>query len=288
MRGNVAQTMDAGFGESAGRLVDAFSPDNPPVKAVKSPLRYPGGKSRAAGMILNILPGTLDSLASPFIGGGSVELALASRGARVYGYDAFPPLALFWQRVISEPAAMGREARKYHPLSKEDFYALQGRMKRGEMSDKQTAVAFFVLNRASFSGTTLSGGMSPGHPRFTESAIERLESFRVKGLSVELAEFHTSIPRHDKDFLYCDPPYANGGALYGRNGDRHLDFDHVRLAKILTARDGWVLSYNDCAAVRDLYSGFTFLPVEWTYGMNGDKQSNETLILSKDLNRFHR
>ena len=55
------------------------------------------------------------------------------------------------------------------------------------------------------------------------------------------------------------------------------------LSKLLSARDGWILSYNDCEIVRDLYAGFSILPASWVYGMSNDKKSNEVLILSKDF-----
>ena len=83
--------------------------------------------------------------------------------------------------------------------------------------------------------------------------------------------------------MYLDPPYANGQYLYGRNGDKHRDFDHSHLSSLLKSRDRWILSYNDCPMIRDLYSGFIFKTVNWTYGMGNDKQSNEILILSKDI-----
>ncbi|WP_406833349.1 DNA adenine methylase [Wolbachia endosymbiont (group A) of Tiphia femorata] len=39
---------------------------------VKSPLRYPGGKSRAISQIINkYIPKGLSTLCSPFIGGGA-------------------------------------------------------------------------------------------------------------------------------------------------------------------------------------------------------------------------
>ena len=250
---------------------------------VKSPLRYPGGKTRAVSTILDMLPRNLDVLASPFFGGGSIELAAASRGIRVHGYDAFKPLVLFWQHLLDAPKQLARAVKKRHPLSRSDFYELQSIMKDGNFNDADTAAIFFVLNRASFSGITLSGGMSPGHPRFTPSAIERLEQFSVAGLSVKLMDFAKSITRHKKHFLYCDPPYANGEALYGNKGDCHLDFDHEKLAEILTSRDRWILSYNDCPLVRDMYTGFPIVGIEWTYGMNNDKKSNEIVILSNDL-----
>lgn len=80
-------------------------------------------------------------------------------------------------------------------------------------NDLNRAAVFFVLNRSSFSGITLSGGMSPGHPRFTESAIQRLREFRAPNLTVDSADFKDTLSRFPNDFLYLDPPYANGERL---------------------------------------------------------------------------
>ena len=279
------QQLPAGF--AGATLPDVrevrLGTDSVAVDIIKSPLRYPGGKSRAVDMILGFLPRGIETLASPFFGGGSVELAAAAKGIRVFGYDLFKPLVLFWQHTLQKPGALANEVKKHYPLGRDEFYLLQKRMRDGQLSDWQLAALFYVLNRSSYSGITLSGGMSPGHPRFTESAIDRLRQFRISGLSVEIADFTDSLPKHENDFLYCDPPYANGEALYGQRGDCHVGFDHVELANILLKREGWILSYNDCAMIRSMYQGHAFHPVEWTYGMNNDKQSNEVLILSKDL-----
>ena len=168
-------------------------------------------------------------------------------------------------------------AHKHHPITRMRFYELQRGY--GKIKEKmKLAAAFYALNRASFSGTTLSGGMSQGHPRFTEKGIDKLADFNVTGFSVEPADFNDSIKAHKDDFMYLDPPYANGGKLYGERGDCHADFDHAGLAKLLRKREGWLLSYNDCEAVRALYEGFNFIPIKWAYGMNKSKASNEVLI----------
>ena len=253
---------------------------------IRSPLRYPGGKSRAVRTVLGMLPPGVKTLASPFFGGGSVELAASAMGIRVHGYDAFEPLAVFWQEALRRPVALAKEVERHFPLAKADFYAMQKTLRTEQLGRQQTAAMFYALNRSSYSGSTLSGGMSPGHGRFTESAIARIRDFRAPNVSVELAEFADSIPRHADDFLYCDPPYAINWGLYGRHGDCHRGFDHAALAKLLTGRDGWVLSYNDCELVRDLYSGFEFVPARWAYGMNIDKKSNEVIILGKDLRKL--
>lgn len=248
----------------------------------RSPLRYPGGKTRAVKELIKCFPPNLDRLCSPFVGGGSLEIALADQGVKVFGYDVFEPLISFWQALLKNPNDLAKRVRKYYPLTKSKFYSLQSKYMGIENNDERAAV-FFVLNRSSFSGTTLSGGMSPDHPRFTESAIERLEQFNIKNLYIEKADFTQSLKKHQKDFLYLDPPYANGEKLYGNRGDTHEHFDHTGLSTILKKRDGWVLSYNDCEQVRGMYRGHNILIPKWAYGMSNDKKSNEVLILSKDF-----
>ena len=260
---------------------DKWKYQSPPTNKVQSPLRYPGGKSRAVKQILNLLPEDMSKLCSPFVGGGSVELALAARGVEVRACDAFLPLVNFWQVLLQDAPSLARRVEEYHPLSKDSFYELQDQHVDIEGCERSAAV-FFVLNRSSFSGTTLSGGMSPGHPRFNDSAITRLKEFKVSNFYVAHADFTESIATHDDYFLYLDPPYCVPSNLYGKRGDCHKNFDHAGLANLLRNRDHWLLSYNDCEQVRDLYSGFRFLPTKWRYGMNASKNSNEVFIVSRD------
>ena len=258
-------------------LLDRF----PNETVIKSPLRYPGGKSRAVKQILNFLPPELDSLCSPFVGGGSVELALAARGVKVRAFDAFVPLVNFWRALLADSSKLAHLVQQYYPMDKKTFYELQKRHVEIEDTD-ESAATFFALNRCSFSGTTLSGGMSPGHPRFTEKGISNLASFTVDGFTVDQADFKHSIACHKSDFLYLDPPYCISSNLYGARGDHHRDFDHQALAELLYKRDNWLLSYNDCETVRELYGDFRIMSPKWTYGMNASKKSNEVLIFSRD------
>jgi len=251
----------------------------------RSVLRYPGGKSRALKTLLTYFPADIGSLCSPFLGGGSVELACAARGIRVSAYDIFTPLAEFWQIVQIQPEALAGEVRKYFPLSKEQFYALQSEQEEFSTA-LERAAAFYVLNRASYSGSTLSGGMSPGHPRFTESSIRRLAQFHNPNLTVKRMDFQKSIPLHQHDFLYLDPPYLIESNLYGKNGDAHRDFDHEALFKLLEQRHKWVLSYNNCDAIGRMYKNYAILQPQWKYGMSNNKNSREVLILSHDVAEY--
>jgi DNA adenine methylase len=249
---------------------------------VRSPLRYPGGKTRAVEIISRSFPSRIKELVAPFFGGGSIELLFAARGVRVHGYDVFRPLVEFWQCLLLERDQLANEVEKYYPLSRERFYQLQEQQTKFPAKLERAAV-YYVLNRCSFSGATLSGGMSPGHPRFTLSSIQRLREFNNPNIWVEKADFEESLARHQHMFAYLDPPYLIDSGLYGKKGDAHKDFDHVRLAKILKARRNWVLSYNDCEDIRELYRGFKIMTPNWKYGMSNDKTSKEVLIFSDDL-----
>lgn len=230
-----------------------------------------------------MIPEEETKLCSPFLGGASIELACTTR-MDVYGSDIFEPLIDFWQALLTDKENLISRVRSYYPLSRTKFYNLQKRYLELEDSTERAA-AFFVLNRSSFSGTTLSGGMSPGHPRFTESSIERLQKFEAKNFNVEWADFREVIQKHQDAFLYLDPPYLNGQALYGLKGDTHKEFEHGALAELLYKRDRWIMSYNDCDEIRTYYKDYPILTVEWTYGMSANKNSNEVLVLSKDLVR---
>ena len=245
----------------------------------RSLLRYPGGKTRAVNAIRAEFPPDLSEICSPFLGGGSVEFSCAADGIKVYGADAFAPLVNFWDHAQRNPVLLSQQVRKYHPLSKEKFYNLQTELP-SVCDPLENAAIFYVLNRSSYSGSTLSGGMSPGHPRFTPSSIERLRVFRAENVSFACADFQETIEAHQNKFLYLDPPYANGERLYGSKGNMHDGFDHERLASLLMKRDGWVLSYNDHPSIHNLYHGYKIEEPKWKYGMSNDKGSKELLVIN--------
>ena len=253
---------------------------------LKSPLRYPGGKSRAIHTLYEFIPENTKELCSPFFGGGSFEIFCAQNGIRVYGYDIFQPLVDFWQCLLKNPHKLADGVEKYRPLKRKDFYNLQ-KVQLESKSKFERAKMFFVLNRTSFSGSTLSGGMASGgendNPRFTNSSIEKLRSFKIKNLTVNLADFKQSISKHPNMLLYLDPPYLIENNLYGNKGNLHKDFDHYGLASILQNRKKWILSYNNSKTIRSIYAEFQFVVPKWIYGMSKNKKSREILILSNDM-----
>jgi len=241
---------------------------------MKSPLRYPGGKTRAIKILKNYIPADCKEICSPFFGGGSFELYLDEQGIKVHGYDNFKPLVWFWHELKNNPILLSHIVNQYHPIKKETFYWLQNTI--DGFTGIHSASAFYVLNRCSFSGSTLSGGMSPNAPRFTKKGIDNLENSDFN-INVKSGSFETTIPKHNC-LVFADPPYYINQALYGNKGDMHNGFNHNLLSEILMKRGNFIATYNDCPEIRELYKGCNFDVVEWAYGMNKSKKSNEVII----------
>jgi len=75
--------------------------------------------------------------------------------------------------------------------------------------------------------------------------------------------------------MFLDPPYLleNGkNKLYGKSGDLHENFNHKLLTELLKkCKIDYILTYNDCEEIRQLYKDFEIIDVNWSYGMNKSK-----------------
>jgi len=270
---------------------------------MKTPLRYPGGKSRAVKTLMEFVPDDCGELCSPFLGGGSFELALSERGVKIHGYDGFKPIVWFWQALLRDPVRLAvladatrtKRPRKYiyqgeeykaRGLLKKDFERFREEIRFALRMKHpftfEAAAKVYAINRSSFSGATFAGGFSEraSYARFTDKQIEVLKSFKVDDFTVKHADFKDSMKKHDC-YFYLDPPYFLSGArnkLYGDEGDMHEFFPHLALFCELRKRENWILSYNDCPEIRDLYRDYQIHEAEWTYSMNKTKESSELII----------
>lgn len=264
-------------------------------KLAKSPLRYPGGKSRALKHILPRIPVNISEFREPFVGGGSVFFAIRSLFQnRIKSYwinDLNYDLYCFWKQVRDHGTSL------VDALTEKHTTAIDGRTLFEELTEAkdelsqnrellcefQRAVRFFVLNRITFSGTVDSGGYSQSayEKRFTDSSIERVKNIcpYLSGVKITNEDYTDSLFQ-DGDpnvFIFLDPPYwkATASKLYGVRGTLHTAFDHVQFAENMReCRHKWLITYDDSPVIREL---FDFAEIqEWTlqYGMNNYRQRN--------------
>ena len=259
-----------------------------------SPLRYPGGKTRACKIIENVILQhfditSFDTIISPFFGGGSFEFYMQNKyGVMLIVNDKFTPLYNFWKQVKINKAILCEELREIKAVSKEQFIAYRKTIMDLQANILQQAIQYFVINRCSFSGSTLSGGFSEeaSSKRFTQSSINRIEALDLTNIEIYNEDFYDFVNTYtpiEKALLFLDPPYylESKSKLYGNNGDLHEGFNHNLLFELLTTKKNWVLTYNNCEYIRNLYKDYIILDVNWSYGMNTTKASSEIIIISK-------
>ncbi len=258
-----------------------------------SPLRYPGGKTRACKILDEILNkyfnvNDFDTIISPFFGGGSFEFFLQNKyNLEIIANDKFKPLYVFWKQCKINKINLYNNILKNKDITKENFQEFRNLILDCN-DDLIQATYFFVINRCSFSGATLSGGFSleASKKRFTHSSIDKIKKLDLAKFKIHNKDFNDFIKKYytgEKQIMFLDPPYylENKSNLYGNNGDMHENFNHKKLYKRLKNKKKWILTYNDCQYIRDLYKDYIIIETNWSYGMNKTKVSSEIIIISK-------
>lgn len=152
-------------------------------------------------------------------------------------------------------------------------------LEQAEAWDVRRAAAFYRLIRYSYGSGCTSFGAQGMDIRKTFGAIWEA-SRRLANTVVENKDFEALIRQYDRTdtFFYCDPPY------YETEDHYEVVFaktDHERLRAVLGAAEGkWMVSYNDCAYIRQLYDGCWIKAVS---RMNNMAQRYETGALYPEV-----
>lgn len=264
---------------------------------IKSPLRYPGGKSRAVKLISTLLP-EFDEYREPFLGGGSIFIYAKQRfpNKKFWVNDLYLELYKFWEMAQKDVDALIDkiyEWKNQFSIGKKLYKFLNANLE--EFNDLERAAAFFIYNRITFSGTSLSGGFSEHafSGRFTESSIQRLKQFAkvINGTTITNLDYVELVKAEgEKVFIFLDPPYysATKSALYGKNGNLHKSFDHIKFAETMqNCKHKWLITYDDSEYIRDLFSFANIIPWDLTYGMrnvtDGSDQKGKEIFISNYL-----
>jgi DNA adenine methylase len=79
-------------------------------------------------------------------------------------------------------------------------------------------------------------------------------------------------------FLFLDPPYYTASKLYGNRGNLH-NFDHQRLCDTLkNTKHKFLITYDDCPQIRNLYSWAQINDWNFQYGMNNCGSEHQSKI----------
>ena len=290
------------------------------MKSLKTPLRYPGGKSRACTKMECYFPDLREyrEYREPFIGGGSVALFIAKKfpNLEIWVNDLYEPLINFWKQLqwngdllasrliqlkgeYPDPTEEQRKDNEFKYSALSLFEQSKDIINDYEYDAADRAVAFYVVNKCSFSGLTESSSFSrqASISNFSLRGIEKLPKYQeiIENWKITNQSYEDLLTDWRGAFLYLDPPYDIKDNLYGKKGEMHKKFDHDKFAHECDrfACDQ-LISYNSNQLVKDRFKGWNAGEFDLTYTMRsvGDymmdqEKRKELLLFNYTLTTIH-
>lgn len=269
------------------------------VKALKTPLRYPGGKSKAIKTLSVWYPKVISEYREPFIGGGSIaiDVTKSNPDIPVWINDLYVPLYNFWVQLrdngqdLSESVREQKEKMLESGTQEEkDKFAkeLFDRYRKDidTYNDFQKAVAFFVMNKCSFSGLTENSTFSrtAANSNFSLVGADKLAEFSKlinhwKITNIDYSEVMNA-DGPDNTFVFLDPPYDIKDFLYGKNREMHKSFDHDEFAEnVYKCPHKFMITYNVNEKLEELYKDYelNYWKLRYSMAHRGDKGTNDNV-----------
>ena len=270
----------------------------PTIKSLKTPLRYPGGKSRAVSKLFQYIPDLINhkEFREPFLGGGSVALEITKRypNISIWVNDLYEPLHNFWSELQHNGQDLQDaiwSLKNKHPdrvTARELFNKSKEDINDEEKSNLARACSFYIVNKCSFSGLTESSSFSPqaSESNFSFRGIERLSEYSklIESWTITNLSYERMLSDEKDIFVYLDPPYDIKDNLYGKKGAMHKTFDHDEFANWCDQfTSPMLISYNSDQIVKDRFSEWTVREFAHTYTMRSTGCYNKEQAKRKEL-----
>ena len=191
------------------------------MKSLKTPLRYPGGKSRAVTKMDPYFPDLreYEEFREPFLGGGSVAIHITNKypNLNIWVNDLYEPLVNFWQQLQMFDADMKdnlegiKLANNKPELARDLFLYCKDKLHEEGRSNFDRASDFYIINKCSFSGLTESSSFSKqaSDSNFSMRGIEKLPGYTkiIENWKITNQSYENLLTDWKDVFTYLDPPY---------------------------------------------------------------------------------
>ena len=268
-----------------------------------TPLRYPGGKTRLAPYVTGIF--TENSLVDghyvePYAGGAGLAVSLLVNGYARYIHlsDIDPSIFAVWHSIVNETEALCKYIHDVN-INLEEWHKQKQIQEEKKTIDLLTlGISTLFLNRTNRSGI-ISGGVIGGKNQNGNYKIGVRFNKKTLIKKIELIAFYKSririynsdalsfikniVPKlPQKSLVNLDPPYyVKGQALY-QNFYTHADHKNISNA-IPTLQQYWIITYDNVAPIRDLYSKFSIIEYKLSYSVQKKYQGKEILVVDPRL-----
>lgn len=268
-----------------------------------SPLRYPGGKTKFYDYVRELLRCNNmlgETYMEPFAGGAGLALKLLLNDdvKRIIINDYDTAIYSFWHSILYETDAFC-ELINTTPVTTEEWKK-QREIYMNHNGNISLDVGFstFFLNRTNVSGV-IKGGIIGGQEQQGAYKIDaRYNGQNLISKILNIAEKREQIVllnqdakellqpqqlrRYYKTFINLDPPYVKKGAQLYKNA--FTDADHRELSELISnCNRKWIVTYDICSLVADLYQDFRSSYLDVTYSVRMSKKAQEYIFFSDNL-----
>lgn len=272
---------------------------------VLSPLRYPGGKSRIADFIKQIIKDNklLDGVyVEPYAGGAAVALSLlmSEYVSRIIINDKDRSIFAFWHSVLNETERLCQ-------YIEETPVTMEIRREQRELQSiekKKTADLFSLgfstlfLNRTNRSGIIKAGVIGGLEQTGNYKIDARYKKEELIARIRRIAAYADRVELHNEDavdlvskishiapqntIMYLDPPYYKKGR--GLYVNYYNDSDHRAIRDIITNVDTikWMVSYDNSCFIKSLYKEYRSQEFYLNYSANNNGKGTEVLFFSNN------
>lgn len=271
-----------------------------------SPLRYPGGKGKIAGLMQSVLSenGLLGgNYVESFAGGASIAMFLLLNGfvSDVYINDADKAIYAFWHSILNDTDNLCKKISET-AISMEEWYKQRDiqRMKNEEEDLLKLGFSTFFLNRTNRSGI-IKGGVIGGleqtgkykiDARYNKKELlERINNIAQHSDKIHLtfkdARDHITTLKKElggNTLFYFDPPYVKQGRGLYMNFYRHDDHQCIADEICGIKEQKWIVTYDMDILIKRLYGRFRHRILSLNYSASiHKKMQNEYMIFSDNL-----
>jgi DNA adenine methylase len=232
-------------------------------------LKWVGGKTQILEQVLQDFPTEIHNYHEPFVGGGSILLAVLSAAnegriritGTIFASDANANLISLFKHVQESPESLLTEVRKLTDTTEDTYYEIRKQFNAEEKGTLLSSAKMLFLNKTCFRGMYREGkkgfNVPFGHytnPTIVEEDRIRYISSLLQGVVFTACSFEDSLARvQSGDYVYLDPPYVpvKDTSFVGYTSDGFCN--HETLFALCKTLPAFLMSNADVPFVRESF-----------------------------------
>lgn len=245
---------------------------------LRPPFGWIGGKSRLSKDIVDLIPEDHELYVEVF--GGALNVFYKKEPSEREVVNDINGELINLHRVIkTNPQSLSMYLNQML-ISRNLFFAIsKGNLKPRNKIERAAFYYYLISQSFGCSAKTFAMNAKTRRPKNIYRDFFQW-SKRLKYVTIEEKSFDKLIADYDRAeaFFYCDPPYVGTEHYYNHTGGFPLEHHKLLAAKLLSCKGKFLVSYNDCELIRDLYRDCQIIEtrqIDYRLGSNVHKREKK-------------